>query len=89
MSASGLKIKVHIVAQITETSQQPFFPDQLKRFTPGNETQQDNELKLCMQLWKLKWSNYQLMPKQCYLNIQYFTYQPMISQDLDDPPCNS
>ena len=37
-----------------------------------------------MQLWQLKWSNYQPMPKQCYLNILYFTHQPMISQDLEE-----
>ena len=27
--------------------------------------------------------------KAVLLNILYFTHQPMISQDLVDPPCNS
>ena len=30
-----------------------------------------------------------LHAKVVLLNILYFTHQPMISQDLVDPPCNS
>ena len=82
MSASGLKNQIACSSNHWNQST-TFSPDQLKRSTPGNETQQDNELELCMQLWQLKWSNYHPMPKQCYLNILYFTHQPMISHDLD------
>ena len=75
MSASGLK-KQSACSSNHWNQSTTFFQDQLKRSTPGNETQQDNEWKLCTQLWQLKWSNYHPMPKQCYLNILYSLTSP-------------
>ena len=75
MSASGLKNQSACSSNHWNQST-TFFQDQLKRSTPGNETQQDNEWKLCTQLWQLKWSNYHPMPKQCYLNILYSLTSP-------------